>query len=44
MRAGAVLVTAEMCLFEWLGGSDHPCFKEASRMVQDHMKQLKACT
>jgi nicotinamidase-related amidase len=38
-RAGAVLVTAEMCAFEWAGGSDHPQFKAVSRLVQERMKQ-----
>jgi nicotinamidase-related amidase len=40
-RAGAILTTAETCLFEWLGGSNHPQFKQASKMVQERMKQLK---
>jgi nicotinamidase-related amidase len=38
--AGAVLTTAEGCLFEWLGGSDHPKFKAASAVVQERMKHL----
>jgi nicotinamidase-related amidase len=37
-QAGAHLVTAEMCAFEWVGGSTHPKFKEVSRLVQDRMK------
>jgi nicotinamidase-related amidase len=41
-RAGAILTTTETCLFEWLGGSDHPKFKQASKMVQERMKQLNA--
>jgi nicotinamidase-related amidase len=39
-RAGAILVTSEMCAFEWLGGSDHPRFKEVSRLIQERMKQM----
>jgi nicotinamidase-related amidase len=39
-RAGAVLTTAETTVFEWLGGSDHPQFKAASKLVQERMKQL----
>jgi len=39
-NAGAVLVTSEMCAFEWVGGADHPRFKEISRLVQDRMKQM----
>jgi nicotinamidase-related amidase len=39
-QAGAVPVTCEMCVFEWLAGSEHPRFKEASRLVQDRVKQF----
>ena len=33
-RAGAVIVTTEMVLFEWLGSADHPRFREISRLVR----------
>ena len=36
-QAGAVLTTAEGCAFEWLGGSHHPRFKDASKLVQQRM-------
>jgi nicotinamidase-related amidase len=39
-KAGAILTTAETCLFEWLGGADHPQFKQASKMVQERMKGM----
>ena len=39
-RAGAVLTTAESCVFEWVGGAGHPKFKEISRLVQERMKAL----
>jgi nicotinamidase-related amidase len=39
-QAGAVLTTAEGCLFEWLGGSSHPKFKAASALIQERMKHL----
>lgn len=32
--AGAALVTTEMVLFEWLGSSDHPRFREVLRLVK----------
>ncbi|MGI9383997.1 MAG: isochorismatase family protein [Methyloligellaceae bacterium] len=32
--AGATIVTTEMVLFEWLGSSDHPRFKEVLRLVK----------
>ena len=37
-QAGAVLTTAETCVFEWIGGSNHPHFKEISKLVQERMK------
>jgi nicotinamidase-related amidase len=40
-REGAVLTTAETCVFEWTGGADHPQFKAVSRLVQDRMKALE---
>ncbi len=40
-REGAVLTTAETCIFEWTGGADHPQFKAVSRLVQDRMKALE---
>ena len=39
-KAGAILTTAETCVFEWLGGANHPRFKEASALVQERMKAL----
>ena len=39
-QAGAVLTTSEGCVFEWLGGSGHPRFREASKLVQQRMKAL----
>jgi nicotinamidase-related amidase len=37
-QAGAILTTAEGCVFEWMGGSKHPQFKAVSLLVQDRMK------
>jgi len=39
-RAGAILTTAETCVFEWTGGSSHPKFKEVSKLVQERMKAM----
>jgi nicotinamidase-related amidase len=39
-NAGAILTTCETCAFEWVGGSNHPRFKEISKLVQERMKQL----
>jgi nicotinamidase-related amidase len=39
-RAGAVLTTSEACVFEWIGGADHPHFKQISQLVQERMKSL----
>ncbi|MFB9151128.1 isochorismatase family protein [Roseovarius ramblicola] len=33
-RAGAVLVTTEMAVFEWLGGADHPRFREVIALIK----------
>ena len=32
--AGAELVTTEMVLFEWLGGAEHPLFKEVQALIK----------
>lgn len=37
-RAGAILTTSETCVFEWIGGSGHPRFKEISKMIQDRAR------
>jgi nicotinamidase-related amidase len=39
-RAGAILTTCEMCVFEWMGGSDHPHFKAVSKLIQERMKHI----
>ncbi len=33
-ESGARIVTTEMVVFEWLGSSEHPRFKEALRLVK----------
>src|SRR5262249_14203454 len=38
-KAGAILTTSEACVFEWVGGSGHPKFKQVSSLVQERMKQ-----
>jgi nicotinamidase-related amidase len=40
-RAGAVLVTAETAVFEWVGGAQHPNFKAISKLIQDRMQALQ---
>ena len=40
-RAGAILTTAETCVFEWVGGAAHPQFKAISKLVQGRMKTLE---
>jgi nicotinamidase-related amidase len=40
-QAGAVLTTTEGCAFEWMGGANHPHFKDVSRLVQERMKALE---
>src|SRR5437764_3549983 len=39
-QACAILTTSETCVFEWVGGADHPQFREVSRLVQARMKEL----
>ncbi len=39
-RAGAVITTSETTVFEWLGGADHPRFKQVSALVQERMKSF----
>ena len=39
-QAGAVLTTAEACVFEWVGGSGHPQFKAVSTLVQERMRAI----
>ena len=39
-QAGCVLTTAETAAFEWVGGADHPRFKQVSTLVQERMKAL----
>lgn len=33
-NAGVGLLTLEMALFEWLGGKDHPAFKDIQRLIR----------
>ncbi len=39
---GAILTTCETAVFEWLGGSRAPQFKEISQLIQRRMQQLEA--
>jgi nicotinamidase-related amidase len=39
-RAGAIITTSETTIFEWLGGADHPRFKQVSALIQERMKTL----
>jgi nicotinamidase-related amidase len=39
-RAGVILTTSETCVFEWVGGADHPRFKKVSALVQERMKHM----
>jgi nicotinamidase-related amidase len=38
--AGAILTTAETCVFEWVGGAGHPKFRDVSKLVQERMKAM----
>jgi nicotinamidase-related amidase len=40
-RAGAILTTSEMCVFEWIGGAGHPQFKAVSQLIQERMKTMQ---
>jgi nicotinamidase-related amidase len=40
IQAGVIPTTVETCVFEWLGGSNHPQFKPISALVQERMKAL----
>ena len=39
-QAGAIPTIVETCVFEWLGGSNHPQFKPISALVRERMKAL----
>jgi nicotinamidase-related amidase len=39
-QAGAIVTTTEAAAFEWVGGADHPRFKDLSQLVQKRMKGL----
>ncbi len=39
-QAGAILVTAEACVYEWLETAANPAFKEISALVQERMRQI----
>ncbi|MSR51087.1 MAG: hydrolase [Planctomycetaceae bacterium] len=39
-QAGAIMVTAESCVYEWLETAANPAFKEISAMVQERMRQI----
>jgi len=41
-RVGVVLTTVETVGFEWLGGAQHPRFKEFSGLVQERAKKVHA--
>jgi hypothetical protein len=41
-RAGAVLITSETAVFEWVGGAQHPNFKAISKLIQDRMASLQS--
>lgn len=36
-KAGVILTTVETCAFEWMGGANHPAFKQVSALVRERM-------
>ena len=34
-KAGCVVTTCESAVFEWMGGSDHPRFKDVSKLIKE---------
>jgi nicotinamidase-related amidase len=40
-RAGAIITTSETTVFEWLGGANHPRFKQVSALIQERMKGMR---
>jgi nicotinamidase-related amidase len=41
-RAGAIITSSETTVFEWLGGADHPRFKQVSALIQERMKAINS--
>lgn len=39
-KAGAIITTSETTVFEWLGGANHPRFKQISVLIQERMKAM----
>ena len=39
-QAGAILTTCEAAVFEWMGGSKAPHFKEISQLIQQRTKAM----
>jgi nicotinamidase-related amidase len=39
-RTGAILTTAESCVFEWIGSAGHPRFKQLSALILEREKAL----
>ncbi len=43
-RLGGVITSVEATTFEWLAAADHPQFKTISKMIQERMAAIKACS
>lgn len=39
-KAGVILTTAESAVFEWMGGSNHPRFKDISKLVKQRDEKI----